>query len=247
MKTLLVFAAALVLANAQAAPVLVGAAADLASCMDDLAAAFRAQAPGAQLKVSIAASGTLYAQIRNGAPFDVFMSADMEYPRRLAAEGAAEGASLYRYADGRLAVWAADPAADLAGGLPALAQPRFARIAIANPDVAPYGRAAKAALVAAGVWDQVQARLVVGENIAQTAQFVQTGNAQVGLVSGAALLTPRLKGTGVSFVVPGVAIEQGAVLTLRGRANPDARRWMQFLRSPAARAVFARYGFGPGA
>lgn len=247
MKTLFVFAAALVLANAQAAPVMVGAAADLASCMDELAAAFRAQAPGAQVRVSFAASGTLYAQIRNGAPFDVFMSADMDYPRRLAADGAADGASLYRYASGRLAVWAADPATGLAGGLPALAQPRFARIAIANPDVAPYGRAARAALVAAGVWDRVQGRLVVGENIAQTAQFVATGNAQAGLVSGAALMTPALKGKGVSFVVPDVAIEQGAVLTARGRASAEARRWMDFLRSPAARAVFARYGFGPGA
>lgn len=247
MKTLFALLATLLIGHAQAETLTVAAAADLSYCMDDLAAAFRQGAPEAELKVSIGASGNLFAQIKNGAPFEVFMSADMGYPSRLAQEGAADPSSLYRYASGRLALWALDPRADLGAGLAALKQPAYARIASANPDVAPYGRAAKAALAGAGLWEAVQPRLVIGENITQTAQFVQTGNAQIGLVSVSSLMSPKLKGVGVSAIVPDVAIEQGAVLTLRGKDSRLAQRWMQFLRSPAARAVFARYGFGPGA
>lgn len=236
---------------ARAGTLLIAAASDLACCMDELSAAFRKEEPGTQLKISIGASGNFFAQIKNGAPFDVFMSADMDYPRALAREGGADGASLVPYAVGRLAVWSLDARLDPGQGMKIFADPRVTKVAIANPDVAPYGRAARAALVHHGVWDAVQGKLVIGENVAQTAQFVQTGNAQLGIVSLATVLSPRMKGVGRYYPVPeqGIApIEQGAVVTKHGWNNPMAPRFLRFLRSPAARAILTRSGFGvPGA
>jgi molybdate transport system substrate-binding protein len=228
-------------------PLLVAAASDLSYCIDELGAAFARQAPQAQLKVSLGASGNFFAQIRNGAPFDVFLSADMGYPAQLARDGAADPTTLAPYALGRIALWSPDPRFDLKQGMPVLKDARLTRIAIANPEFAPYGRAAKAALEAAGVWQAVQPKLVIGENISQTVQFVQTGNAQIGIVSYASVLSPRLKGRGSYYLIPdaGMApIEQGAVVTAHGKANPMAARFVQFLASPAARAILQRNGFG---
>ena len=232
---------------AQAATLLVAAASDLVYCIDELGAAFRKEQPTAEVKVTTGASGNFFAQIKRGAPFDVFMSADMEYPRRLVQEGAADPASLKPYAIGRLAVWTFDARFDLGKGMQVFADPRLARVAIANPEVAPYGRAARGALMHHGMWDKVQGKLAIGENVAQAAQFVQTGNAQLGIVSLATVLSPRLKGVGRYYVVPeeGVApIEQGAVVTRHGQGNPLAARFIQFLQTKAARDILQRSGFG---
>ncbi len=232
---------------AQAATLLVAAASDLVYCIDELGAAFRKEQPTAEVKVTTGASGNFFAQIKRGAPFDVFMSADMEYPRRLVQEGAADPASLTPYAIGRLAVWTFDARFDLGKGMQVFADPRLARVAIANPEVAPYGRAARGALMHHGMWDKVQGKLAIGENVAQAAQFVQTGNAQLGIVSLATVLSPRLKGVGRYYVVPeeGVApIEQGAVVTRHGQGNPLAARFIQFLQTKAARDILQRSGFG---
>lgn len=231
----------------RAAPVLVAAASDLAYCIDDLAAAFRKQAPGAELKVSLGASGGFFAQIRNGAPFDVFLSADMGYPAELARLGAAEQSTLAPYAVGRIALWTLDQRFDLAQGMAVLRDARVLRVAIASPATAPYGRAAQAALERDGLWQSLQPKLVVGENIAQAAQFVQSGNAQFGIVSLAALHAPRLAGVGRYYLIPdtGLApIEQGAVVTRHGAANPLAARFVAFLGAPAARAILVRHGYG---
>jgi molybdate transport system substrate-binding protein len=248
MKKMLILLLGVLLAlPLQARPLLVAAASDLGHCIDALAAAFRQQQPEADVKVSLGASGHFYAQIRNGAPFDVFLSADMGYPAQLARDGAADPATLAPYALGRIALWSPDPRFDLKQGMPVLKDPRLTRIAIANPELAPYGRAAKAALEAAGMWQAVQPKLVIGENISQTVQFVQTGNAQIGIVSYASVLSPRLKGRGSYYLIPdaGMApIEQGAVVTAHGKANPMAARFVQFLASPAARAILQRNGFG---
>lgn len=247
MKRLILLLLALAMPAARADTLLVAAASDLTYCIDALGEAFRKEAPGAQVKVSVGASGNFFAQIKSGAPFDVFLSADMDYPRRLASEGAADAASLAPYALGRLAVWSLDQRFDPSSGMRAFADKRFARVAIANPEVAPYGRAARAALVHYGVWDDVQGRLVLGENVAQTAQFVQTGNAQLGIVSLATVLSPRLAGIGRYYLVPeeGLApIEQGAIVTKRGQGNPLAARFVRFLQSPEARAILVRSGFG---
>jgi len=231
---------------ATGATLLVAAASDLNATMDELAVAFAREVPGAEVKVSLGASGNLFAQIKNGAPFDVFMSADLAYPFQLAKEGAANGATLTTYAIGRLALWSLDQRFDLTHGLRVLTDPRLQRVAIANPDIAPYGRAARSALQAHGVWDAVKGKLVIGENIAQTAQFIQTGNAQVGVVSYSTVMSPRVKGIGSHYLIPeaGIApIEQGAVVTRHGGANPLAARFVRFLRSSAARAIFLRHGF----
>ena len=232
---------------AQAGTLVVAAASDLVYCIDELSAAFRKQVPGAEVKVSTGASGNFFAQIKRGAPFDVFMSADMDYPRQLAREGAADPASLQPYAIGRLAVWTLDPRFDPARGMQVFADPRLGRVAIANPEVAPYGRAARAALRHHGLWQQVEGKLAMGDNVAQAAQFVQTGNAQIGIVSLATVLSPRMQGVGRHYVVPqeGLApLEQGAVLTRHGKDNPLAARFMQFLHTKAARDILQRSGFG---
>ena len=252
MKKLLIFALATGLAwslalPALARPLLVAAASDLGYCIDELVGAYRKTAPDAELKVSLGASGNFFAQIRNGAPFGVFLSADMDYPRQLARLGAADGSTLVPYAVGRIALWSLDPEIDPARGLAALVQdPRVARLAIANPVTAPYGRAAKAALERDGLWAAAQAKIVVGENIAQTAQFVQTGNAQLGIVSFATLHATKLKGVGRHALIPqtGLApIEQGAIVTRAGAQHPHAAGFLRFLSSPQARAILARNGF----
>lgn len=249
-KILLLLGAALALhalPAAAAQPLLVAAAADMSSCIDELAAAFRKEAPEAELKVSLGASGNFFAQIKSGAPYDVFLSADMRYPSQLVQEGAADAASLQPYAIGRIAIWSLDPRFDLTQGMRVFKDKRLTRIAIANPDLAPYGRAAKAALEYHGLWELVKPKLVMGENISQTAQFVQTGNAQLGIVSLATLRSPRLKDVGRYYVVPDTGpgqIEQGAVLTNHGKGNPLAARFLQFLHSPAARAILIRSGYG---
>jgi molybdate transport system substrate-binding protein len=238
---------ALLALPAGAEPLLVAAASDLSYCIDELGAAFARQEPEAQLKVSLGASGNFFAQIRHGAPFDVFLSADMAYPDQLARDGAADGATLAPYALGRIVLWSLDPRFDLKQGMPVLQDARLSRVAIANPALAPYGRAAKAAMEAAGVWQAVQPKLVIGENISQTVQFVQTGNAQIGIVSYASVVSPRLKGHGSYFLIPeaGMApIEQGAIVTAHGKGKPLAARFVRFLASPAAREILQRSGFG---
>ena len=253
MKKLLVILFATLLAGPlkagplKAAPLLVAAASDLAYCIDDLAAAFHKEAPEAEVKVSTGASGNFFAQIRNGAPFHVFLSADMMYPTQLAKLGAADPATLRPYAIGRIVLWTLDPRFDVAQGLPVLRDPRVARVAIGNPDTAPYGRAARAALERDKLWDAVQPRLVIGENIAQAAQFVQTGNAQLGIVSLATVRSPKMAGVGRYHLIgdAGLApIEQGAIVTRAGASQPLAARFVRFLGSPAARAILERNGFG---
>jgi molybdate transport system substrate-binding protein len=247
MKRLFVILLAMCLTlPAHAAPLLVAAASDLAHCIDELAAAFQVQAPGAEVKVSTGASGNFFAQIRNGAPFEVFMSADTGYPEQLAKLGDADGRTLTRYAVGRIALWTLDAHLDLAPGLAVVRDPRVERVAIANPSTAPYGRAAKAALERAGLWQAATPKLVIGENIAQTAQFVQSGNAQVGIVSLATLRAPKLAGVGHYVLLADAGlppIEQAAIVTVRGGANPLAARFVRFLRTPAAQAIFERHGF----
>ena len=221
---------------ATAAPLRIAAAADLATCMPALNAGF-----DGETSVTVGASGTFYAQIRNGAPIDILMSADTGYPQALAEAGLADGASMVVYALGQLVLWSADPKLKTSRGLQLLTDPAVRRIAIANPDVAPYGRAAKLALQQAGLWEPLQGKLVYGENVAQTMQFVDSGNAQAGLVSKA-----HLTGRPDGWALPAgsyPALEQGAVVTARGLAHPAAARYLKYLRSAHGRALLADCGF----
>jgi molybdate transport system substrate-binding protein len=224
----------------------VAAAADLAPCIVELNSAFAASVGSVDVTYSIGASGNFYAQIKNGAPYDVFLSADLKYPQELAKAGFAEAASLMVYAHGQLVLWTNDPKVNINSGLQALTASVIQRIAIANPEVAPYGRAAKAALQSAGVWDAVKSKLVIGESIAQTAQFVETGNAQVGLVSFAHVNGTKKPVQGQTWIVPAnlyPMIEQGAIVTNKGKNNPLAMRYLEFLQSEKGRAILQKYSF----
>jgi len=238
----------------QLAPVLhaetvtIAAAADLTYCIEDLNQTYRQSHAGTELKVSTGSSGNFSTQIENGAPFDLFLSADVQYPKRLANGGYVDQSTLTVYAVGRIVLWTAKPdTVNLDRGLEVL-RDRVAvkRIALANPEHAPYGRAAKAVLENSGLWSEVQDRIVQGENIAQTAQFVETGNADAGFVALSLLLSPNLKNRGRYIEVDTKLypkLEQAMVLTTNGSKRSAARDYFQFLRSEAARKIFDQYGF----
>jgi molybdate transport system substrate-binding protein len=234
-------------APAAALPVLhVAAAADLQFAMQDLADQF-SKKNIAQLQVTYGSSGNFFSQLQNGAPFDLFFSADLDYAKKLDALGLAEPGTLCEYAVGRLVLWArADSAVDVAkDGWKTLLDERVQKIAIANPEHAPYGKAALAALHSAGIYEQVQSKLVYGENISQTAQFVQSGNAQVGLVALSLAVSPAMK-DGKRWEVPADAyppIEQGAVVLRSAKDKSAARAFLDFVQSAAGRGTLKRYGF----
>jgi len=229
----------------------VAAAADMSAALPQLVAAYTKQT-GRTVKVSFGASGNLTNQIRNGAPFDVFFSADEEYPQQLIAEGLAVKDTLYRYAVGRLVLWVpGDSGLDLSKlGLNALLDPSVKKISIANPATAPYGRAAAAALRHFGIYDQVSSRLVLGENVSQAAQFVESGNAQAGLIALSHALAPAMKDNGRYWTVPLDAyptLNQAAVVLSKSKQQDAARKFLEFLRGPEAASLLASYGFSMSA
>jgi molybdate transport system substrate-binding protein len=245
LKTLALIAFLALAGQAQAGEkITVAAAADLKFAMDEMIAAFERANPGDRVDAVYGSSGKFRTQIEQGAPYDLYFSADIAYPRALAAAGFA-ATETRPYALGRLVLWS--PVMD-AGGmkLADLAAPGIKRIAIANPKHAPYGKRAEEALRAAGVWDKVAGKLVLGENIAQTAQFVQTGNAQVGLIALSLALNPELAGRGRYALIPEnlhQPLEQGFIVTKRAEHNGLARRFVDYMGKPEARAVMVRYGF----
>src|SRR5512146_383219 len=198
----------------------VAAAADLQFAFRDLGGQFEKQT-GIPVRVTYGSSGNFTTQIENGAPFDLFFSADVQYPQKLISEGYAEPGSLYRYADGKLVLWVPNGSKiDLSKGLLALLDPSVHKIAIANPKHAPYGRAAVAAMKSAGVYEKVESKLVLGENISQTAQFVQSGTADMGLVALSLAVSPGMRNSGRYAEVPAKdypAIEQGAAIVKQSK------------------------------
>jgi molybdate transport system substrate-binding protein len=225
----------------------VAAAADLSAPLAEIGSRFERQT-GNRVRVSVGASGNLFHQIENGAPYDLFLSADMEYPRKLIAAGLAEAGSLRPYAVGRLVLWVPkdSPLDPGRRGLKVLLDPAVQKIAIANPEHAPYGRAAVAALRYYQLYDQVAARLVLGENVSQAAQFVESGNAQAGLVALSHALAPEMSRKGRYWVVPAESyprLDQGEVVITRSPRKALAARFLDFLHSPPASAVLKRYGF----
>jgi molybdate transport system substrate-binding protein len=225
----------------------VAAAADLSTALPEIAAAYTKQT-GQPIKLSFGSSGNLTNQIQNGAPFDVFFSADESYPAQLVEKDLAQKDSLYRYAVGRLVLWVPNelPLDVQKLGMQALLDPSVKKIAIANPLHAPYGRAAEAALKHLGVYDQIASKLVLGENISQAAQFVESGNAQAGLIALSHALSPALKGKGHYWTVPLDAyptLNQAAVV-LSKSTNPEAARtFLEFVRGPDGTSLLKNYGF----
>jgi len=229
-------------------PLRVAAAADLKFCMDEIVTAFRKTQPESAIEVVYGSSGKFQAQIRQGAPFDLYFSADIAFPRELAREGLA-ASEVRPYAVGRIVLWSTQ--LDATGlSLADLTGTGIRKIALANPRHAPYGRRAEEALRAAGVWEAVEPRLVYGENIAQAAQFVQSGNAQIGIIALSLALNPELAAQGGYALIPDrlhEPLEQGFVITRRAAGNVLARRFADYIGSAQARGVMARHGFAlPG-
>jgi molybdate transport system substrate-binding protein len=225
----------------------VAAAADLSSALKEIGDSYEKNT-GVKVNLSFGASGALTQQIENGAPFDLFFSADMDYPRQLIAAGEADSASLYQYAVGRLVLWV--PANSLLDvehqGMNVLLDPSVKKIAIGNPQHAPYGRAAVAALKHSGMYDRVADRLVLGESISQAAQFVESGNAQVGFVALAHAVTPSMRGKGKYWEVPADAyppLAQGAVLLSHSQHKKEATQFLEYIKTKEAAELFRKYGF----
>jgi len=223
----------------------VAAAADLNFALDPISREFRTQHPGMTLDINYGSSGNYYTQIRNQAPFDLFLSADFDYPRRLAREGIGRADSLFVYAVGRIVVWV--PAGSPLDPSSALSNRSVRHLAIASPRHAPYGRAAEAALRSMGMYDSVEKKLVLGENIAQTLQFVESGAAEAGIVALSLALAPPMRAKGRYWEIPLTAypkIEQGGIILKPSQAASDFR---SFLLSAAARRILKQYGFSlPG-
>jgi molybdate transport system substrate-binding protein len=226
----------------------VAAAADLKFALDEILVGFHAQHPDIKVQVSYGSSGNFFAQLTNRAPFDLYFSADVAYPRKLIERGLTATGTPFLYAIGRIVVWVPrhSPIAVEHLGIHALLAPGVRKIAIANPKHAPYGRAAEAAMQALGVYSQVQERLVLGENIAQTAQFIQTGAAEIGIIALSLALAPVMKGEGRYWEVPLDAyprIEQGGVILAWAMDAAAAQTLQDFVLGPDGKAVLRRYGF----
>lgn len=230
---------------AQAGEVRVAVAANFAGPMARIGEAFTA-ATGHTLKVSVGATGKFYSQIVAGAPFEVLVAADDETPKRLIAEGHAVNGSRFTYAVGRLVLWSARPGfVDDQGAV--LASAKFAHLAIANPKVAPYGRAALEVLEARGLREALQAKLVTGESIAQAHQFALTGNAELGFIALSQVAIPDRPVTGSYWLVPPSLygeIRQDAVLLKAGEKNDAAKALLDHLKSASAKSVIQTYGYG---
>lgn len=243
---LIVFFLARVESRPQVKEVRVAAAADLKFAMTEMAGQFEKQT-GTKVNVTYGSSGNFFSQLQNGAPFDLFFSADIEYPKNLEAAGLAEPGTLYEYAIGRIVIWApADAGMNVTKqGWKTLSDSRVQKIAIANPEHAPYGRAAVAALQKAGIYEQVKAKLVYGENISQAAQFVQSGNAQAGIIALSLAISPAMK-EGKSWEIPAnmhAPIEQGVIVMKNAKNKDTARAFLEFVKSEAGRALLSKYGF----
>ena len=224
----------------------IAAAADLNFVFRELAAEYE-KSTGDHVRLSLGSSGNFYAQIQNGAPFDLYFSADIAYPRKLEEAGLTVPGSLYQYAVGRIVLWAGkDSHLDLAKGLDVLLVPTIKKIAIANPKHAPYGRAAVAAMEYAQVYDRVKDKLVLGENISQAAQFVESGAADVGIIAMSLALAPPMQAAGRYWEIPTDAhppIEQGAVI-LKGAKNQErAKAFLSFVQGADGQTMMKRYGF----
>lgn len=229
--------------QALAGEVHVAVAANFTEPAKEIAAAFK-EKTGHDAVLSFGATGQLYAQITQDAPFGVFLSADAERPQQAIDEGLAEKGSRFTYAVGRLVLWSRD--ASRKASEDALREGDFQKLAIANPQVAPYGAAAVEVLRSLGVLAAVESRLVQGNNITQTFQFVDTGNAEFGFVA-AAQLAGRSEGS--RWLVPGHLhrpIRQDAVLLRKAAGNEAAAAFVAFLKGPEARAIIERYGYGTG-
>jgi len=224
----------------------VAAAADLQPAMQDMAARFEKET-GNTVKLIYGSSGNFFQQIQNGAPFDIFFSANLDYPRRLEAAGLTAPGSYYPYAKGKIVIWVPkESTIDLSSGMQALLAASVKKVAIANPQHAPYGQAAVAAMRKQNVYDRLKDKLVLGENISQTASFVVSGSADAGIIALALVLSPNMRDKGRYVAIPDSdypPIEQACVILGRSKNKETAVQFLSFLRTAAGGELLRRYGF----
>ncbi|MDD5285493.1 MAG: molybdate ABC transporter substrate-binding protein [Desulfuromonadaceae bacterium] len=233
---------------AHAEKITIAAAADLKFAMDEIVTSFKTGRPNREVVMIYGSSGKFQTQIQQGAPYDLYFSADIGYPRELAKKGFA-ASEVTPYAFGRIVLWSNIMDATKMT-IASLTDPKITRLAIANPKHAPYGKRAEEALRSSGLWERLQPKLVFGENIAHTAQFVQTGNAQMGVIALSLALNPELSKKGGYYLIPDnlhQPLEQGYIITKIGGDKPIARQFADYMSSKEARAIMAKYGFAlPG-
>lgn len=232
--------------RASAQEISIAAASDLQFVFPQVAARFEKET-GHRVQLSYGSSGNFFSQIQNGAPFDLFFSADIEFPKKLEATGFAEPGTLYQYATGKIVLWVRnDSAIDLGRSLQLLSDPAVRKIAVANPEHAPYGRAAVAALQHEKLYDQVRGKFVLGENISQTAQFVESGNADIGILALSLALAPTLKAEGRYVLIPASfypPIDQGVVVLKSSQHKDIAQQFVAFLKRPEILSLMRDFGF----
>ncbi|MBS0151108.1 MAG: molybdate ABC transporter substrate-binding protein [Nitrospira sp.] len=234
---------ALAVTPALAESVLVAVAANFVPPFREIAMDFE-KATGHAVQVAAGSSGNFYSQIKNGAPFDVFFSADAERPKLLEDEGLGVKDTRFTYAIGRLVLWS--PNADLIKGEETLRSKQYKRLAMASPKTAPYGVAAMQALQKLALWDSVQPQIVMGESLGQTMGFIQSGNAQLGFVALSQVLDPKINGKGSRWDVPNnlhEPIKQDVILLTTGKENSGAKALMEFMGGLQAKTIIERYGY----
>ena len=230
----------------RAQEITVAAAADLQPAMQDVAARFQKET-GRRVNVIYGSSGNFFQQIQNGAPFDMFFSANLDYPKNLESAGLTEKGSYYQYARGKIVVWVPrDSKINLDSGLRSLLDPGVQKIAIANPQHAPYGQAAIAAMQKEGIYEKVKDKFVLGENISQVASFVTAGTADVAVLALSLALSPNLKDKGRYAAIPAndyPPIEQACVILSGSKNKEGSRQFLAFVRSAQVADTLASYGF----
>jgi len=231
---------------AVAEEITIAAASDLNFAFREIATEYE-KASGHQVRLTLGSSGNFYAQIQNGAPFDLYFSADIAYPRKLEEAGLTVPGSLYPYAVGRIVLWTGhESRINVTKGFEALRQPTVKKVAIANPKHAPYGRAAVAAMEYFKVYDQVKDKLILGENISQAAQFIESGACDIGIIALSLAIAPAMKSKGTYWEVPAEAhpaLDQGVVILKQSKSPEAARQFLEFIKGPDGQEIMKRYGF----
>ena len=231
---------------AVAEEITIAAASDLSFAFREIATEYE-KSSGNQVRLTLGSSGNFYAQIQNGAPFDLYFSADIAYPRKLEEAGLTVPGSLYQYAVGRIVLWTGhESRIDVTKGFEVLREPTVKKFAIANPKHAPYGRAAVAAMEYFKVYDQVKDKLILGENISQAAQFIESGACDIGIIALSLAIAPAMKSKGTYWEVPAEAhpsLDQAAVILKQSKNQEAARQFLEFIKGPQGQEIMKRYGF----
>lgn len=224
----------------------IAAASDLNFAFKEIVTEYE-KATGNHVKLTLGSSGNFFSQIQNGAPFDLYFSADIGYPKKLEEADLVVPGSIYPYAIGRIVIWTGSASnINVATGFEALLEPSIKKIAIANPKHAPYGRAAVAAMEHFKVYDQVKDKLILGENISQTAQFIESGACDIGIIALSLALAPTMKTRGTYWEIPATAhspLEQGAVILKSSTHQESAKRFLEFMKGSHGQEIMKRYGF----